>query len=154
MALPSLHHLSSLFYPCLLHTEQHCCGRREQCSLRYHIAWLRPSPTDTQPPAHPLLVISLGRYRKAVKAGTSLSSAFRLHPFPNLTPPSGSTTIVINHPLVHTHKEQKHFVKIDPLCNLGIITLTTSILSTVVRKALIQDYLSPSLRVSIVIIWI
>lgn len=64
--------------------------------------------------------------------------AFHLHPFPNLTPPSVSTTTVITHPPVQTPREQKHFVKIDLLCNLGIITLTTGILSTVVREALLN----------------
>lgn len=80
--LPSLHHLPSFFHPCLFYTAQHCSERCEPLSLQPCIAGPRPSPTDTQPPARPLLVISLGRYRKAVRAGTSLSPCFPPTPLP------------------------------------------------------------------------
>ena len=134
---PDLH----LCIPChssfclrLLRAEQHCSGRCEQSSLQHCVAWLCPSPTDTQPPAAPSLSFPWEGTEELSRQALACHPVCHLHPFPNLTPPSVSTT-TITHPSAHTlFYEQKHFVKMDLLRNRGIITWTTKILSTAVRE--------------------
>lgn len=93
----------SFFCPCLLRTEQHCCERCEQFRLQHCISWLCPSPTDTQPPATPSLSFPWEGTEKLSRQAVACHPAFRLHPFPNVTPPWASTTTIITHPATHTH---------------------------------------------------